>query len=432
MKKYLLLIAAAALMAASCEKGIKNTPVDVTVSLEMNGQAYAAADITVSLRELNGTASYEAVTDENGTATFNVLAGLYEASATFKIAEEGSLSVYNGLNSNIIVSNEGENAFNLELVESKSNQIIIKELYCGGCPADDGSKTFQNDGYVILYNNSDTPADASDICFAYATPSNSNVASKYLVDGELSYIAQGWIPAGWATWWFQTNVTIEPFSQIVISLCGAIDHTATYSNSVDLSKADYAMYDPEVFANAKYVVSDNIPQTNYLKTFAYAPGNAWPLSVNSPAFYIYRNETNSTYTSDPTNYDYTMGEKMPDVKVKIDWVVDGVDVFRIGYEDKNGKRLPASVDAGSCYFLNGMGYSVYRNVDKTATEAIAENAGKLVYDYAGGTADVEGSTDPSGIDAEKSIANGAKIVYSDTNNSTNDFHQRKYASLTGK
>ena len=74
----------------------------------------------------------------------------------------------------------------------------------------------------------------------------------------------------------------------------------------------------------------------------------------------------------------------------------------------------------------------YRNVDKEATESIAENEGKIVYDYAGGTAETEGSTDPSGIDAEKSIANGARIVYLDSNNSTKDFHQRKFASLTGK
>ena len=75
---------------------------------------------------------------------------------------------------------------------------------------------------------------------------------------------------------------------------------------------------------------------------------------------------------------------------------------------------------------------IYRNVDKEATEAIEGNAAKLVYNYAGGTTDVEGTTDPSGIDAEKSITNGAKIVYLDSNNSSNDFHMRKYASLTGK
>ena len=78
---------------------------------------------------------------------------------------------------------------------------------------------------------------------------------------------------------------------------------------------------------------------------------------------------------------------------------------------------------------NLKGYSVYRNVDKEATEALEENAGKLVYNYAGGTEDVEGSTDPSGIDAEASIAAGAHIIYSDTNSMSNDYHARKVASL---
>ena len=77
--------------------------------------------------------------------------------------------------------------------------------------------------------------------------------------------------------------------------------------------------------------------------------------------------------------------------------------------------------------LTGAGYSAYRNVDKEATEAIAENAGKLVYDYAGAVS--AEASDPSGIDAEASIANGAKIVYKDSNNTPADFHLRKVASL---
>ena len=86
-----------------------------------------------------------------------------------------------------------------------------------------------------------------------------------------------------------------------------------------------------------------------------------------------------------------------------------------------------------CLLPNKYGYSSYRNVDKEATEAIAENSGKLVYNYSLGTLNMigveNGSTDPSGIDAEASIKNGARIVYQDTNNSTNDFHQRRKASL---
>ena len=68
-------------------------------------------------------------------------------------------------------------------------------------------------------------------------------------------------------------------------------------------------------------------------------------------------------------------------------------------------------------------------MDKEATEALPENEGKIVYNYAGGTQDVNGSTDPSGIDAEASIAAGAHIIYLQTNDSGKDFHQRSVSSL---
>jgi hypothetical protein len=69
---------------------------------------------------------------------------------------------------------------------------------------------------------------------------------------------------------------------------------------------------------------------------------------------------------------------------------------------------------------NQHGHTLYRNVDKAATETLPENEGKLVYGYI---------SDPSGIDAEASFKNGAHIIYMDTNNSSNDFHERLSCSL---
>lgn len=440
MKKILMFIATVALLAVSCEKKPKSVPVPVTVSLEMNGAAYEAADITVGLRDLNGTASYEAKTDASGTATFTVLPGFYEANTQFKKAEEGKAFVYNAVNSNVAVVQEGENAYKLSLVESVTNQIVVKELYVGGCTysiidaeGNPATKTFQNDAYVILYNNSDQPADASDICFAGINPANSYATNKYLTDGKLVYESEGWLPAGQAIWWFQTDVSIEPWSQIVVAIKGAVDHTATYPESVDLSKADYVMYDPEAgFSNAATypTPSANIPESNYLQTSPYSAGNAWTLSVICPAFVTFRSSNPEALSTDSANYDLISGAKFPCVKVPVADVVDGVEIFAIGKDDTNAKRLTSGVDAGFVHFSNKLGYTVYRNVDKEATEAIEGNKEKLVYNYTGGTADLEdGSTDPSGIDAEASIKNGAKIVYLDTNNSSKDFHQRRVASL---
>ena len=112
----------------------------------------------------------------------------------------------------------------------------------------------------------------------------------------------------------------------------------------------------------------------------------------------------------------------------MNWVIDAVEVFAYGASN-NVKRFPATIDAGSVAMTNYQGYTIYRNVDKEATEAIADNTGRLVYSYSLGTVDQNGTTDPSGIDAEASVRNGAKIVYLDTNNSSNDFHQRAISSL---
>ena len=114
------------------------------------------------------------------------------------------------------------------------------------------------------------------------------------------------------------------------------------------------------------------------------------------------------------------------LKVKNEWIIDGIEVFQKTKIADSQKRLTADVDAGYVGLTNQQGHTLYRNVDKEATEALAENAGKLVYDYALG---VDDSTDPSGIDAEASIKNGAHIIYLDTNNSSQDFHERQKCSL---
>jgi hypothetical protein len=114
------------------------------------------------------------------------------------------------------------------------------------------------------------------------------------------------------------------------------------------------------------------------------------------------------------------------VKVPNEWIVDAIEVFSSGYKDSSMKRLTSDIDAGYVWLTNYKGHSLYRNVNQAATEALPENAGKLVYNY---TLGVNGTTDPSGIDAEASLRQGAHIIYQDTNHSTNDFHEREKCSL---
>lgn len=437
MKKYLLLLSAAALalLAISCDP---KTPkaVDITIQLMLDGAPFAQEGVEVTLDDAAGTASYPAVTDASGAVQYVVPIGSYTASATWKTAEDGIRIAYNGSNPAILVADATTTSFKIDLQKVESQQIIIKELYSGGCYNVATAKGYSNDAYVVLYNNSDVEADATDIVFTFAAPYNSYGTNKYLTDGKLLYENDTWIPAYGAIWWFTAPVTIPAYSQIVIAIFGAIDHTKTIEESVDLSAStNYWMSNSDVaqYTNAKYAVADGIPTSQYLTCSTISPSNAWALSNSSPAFYVGRMPASDAKAlcENKDAFDATLGTAAAFLTAKFPKanVVDAVDVASAANISKYFVRFSSDINTGYVALTNQKGYSVYRNVDKEATEALEENANKLVYGYAGGTEDIEGSTDPSGIDAEASIKNGAHIIFSETNDSSKDFHQRKVASL---
>ena len=225
---------------------------------------------------------------------------------------------------------------------------------------------------------------------------------------------------------------------MVVNVNGAIDNTQTVSNSVNYANKDYyCMYDPESgLTNPNYYPTPSavIPTSHYLKAKFIAIGNAWIMSVNSPALVMFQTKdmTPAEFGEDADYRIFVPGSASQIdacFKVPAEWVIDGVEVFSSSKKEDSKKRLTDDIDGGYVYLTNYMGHTIYRNVDKQATEALPENSGKLVYGYALGC---DGSTDPSGIDAEASMKKGAHIVYLDTNNSTTDFHERQKCSLKGE
>lgn len=438
MKKYVYLLLSVLMFGlASCsddeDEGYKTFTVNVQLVYPSGSELTAVEGVTVTMTSGGtGSAAYTATTNAAGQASFTVPAGIYEASASEQRSIDGYAYLLNGITSGITITDAwtGEETVQLNLTESKSSQVIIKELYIGGCQNNDGSGAYQHDRYVILYNNSNAVASIENLCFGFALPLNSNSANNNYSDGTLNYEKEGVIPAGYGIWNFQQALTLQPGEQAIVAISGAINHTLTYSNSVNLANASYyCMYDPEDWTNANWYPApyEGIPTTHYLLAEKYGLGNAWPLSQTGPAFFIFSTNgtTPSAFAGDANNNWYNGGNTGTAnlcKKVPNDWILDGIEVFSEPNLDKSNKRLTAAIDGGYTLLTNQQGHSSYRNVDKDATEAIAENSGKLVYSYAYGN-------DPSGIDAEASLKNGARIVYMDTNNSTNDFHQRNQASL---
>lgn len=377
---------------------------------------------------------YESYTNSGGTASILLPVGVYKTTVSDVRSLSNIKQIFNGTPIQITVTENAIPTQNIEMECVETNaKLLIKELYVGGCQKDDGSGAFARDQYAILYNNSDEIVSLGSLCLAMVLPYNANSGSNAdYVDGSATpfYAAEGWIPAGTGIWYFPNSASLAPGEQMVIAMTNAVDNTATYTNSINFDNPNYyCLYDLSAYANTIYYPTPaaSIPSSHYLKAYHYGTGNAWPLSQTSPAFFIFepRGTTIEAFVSDvSTTILYNNSSSQVRKKVPNEWVIDAVEIFNTDATD-NKKRFTVSIDAGYVEFGAKFGRTVYRNVDKEATEAIASNAGKLVYGYSLGV----GTTDPSGIDAEESIANGARIIYLDTNNSSIDFHQRGKASI---
>ncbi|MGL4520263.1 MAG: DUF4876 domain-containing protein [Phocaeicola sp.] len=438
MNKVYLLLATITLLWSSCSKEnsdlYQTIPFSVELIYPVGSDVAAQSGIKVTATASSGVV-YEKESDEQGAVLFDLPAGLYQLSATDKRVITGRSRIFTAVQSGVVISTTTTSPISLQLQESELSQIIIKELYNGGCQKEDGSGSYHFDKYLVLYNNSDEIAELQNLCIAMVLPYNSTVTNADYVNGNLYYEAEGWIPAGLGYFYFPNPTTLNPGEQIVVAANNANDNRQTYSNSVDLSDPNYyVMYAPEAYNNTSYhpAPSAQIPTNHYLPGFKYGTGNAWALSNTCPALFLFVPSDGETAESFNANADnislYGGSSSQVRKKVPTEWIIDGLEVFRYGATN-NAKRLTATVDAGYVNLTAGYGYTLYRNVDKEATEAIEENRGKLIYNYALGTVVDNGTTDPSGIDAEASILLGARIVYMDTNNSSNDFHQRAIASL---
>jgi hypothetical protein len=411
----------------------------LTVRVEYPDGYAPKKDVKVTLRRTGSESADEGHTDATGTVTFTTIAGIHEASASETRVMGANIAALNGVTGSIAVTDTRaeSDTVRVTMVASKSSALLIKEFYVGGCQ-DETGKAFTKDAYFILYNNSDSTLRVDNLTFGTCFSLNAHATNNFIVGDALVYASDTWLPAAFGVWSIRGALRLEPGEQRVVAMNSANDHTVTVPNSVNLANsAYYAAYDPESgFSNINNhpAPSELIPSSQYLSAirFSGVTATAWTFSLNSPAFFIFAPEGSlPDFANNPDNRTlHGTSASQAALKVPRSWTLDGIEVFQQGNTDKSVKRLTPDIDAGYAVFTNNKGYTLYRNVNKEATEALPGNAGKLVTGYSDGTSDLEGgSSDPSGIDAEASIRNGARIIYKDSNNSTQDFHQRKKASL---
>ena len=404
----ILLMLIASLSIWGCMKDIKtsqftddatSSTINITVAMPA-GYNFSVASMKVKLVDPSSGLNFEGITDANGKAVIRVAHGSYTATSEAKYSASGGVVyIFNGTSSRIRVSPSDDPivAANLPLNVSKTGQIVIKEFYYGGCLNPLTGKAYANDKYIILYNNSDEVAYLDSLCVGMVDPFNAPTGGKSSV-----WVKPGTtelrdsVPNSSIGWMFPgtgKENTLAPGAQAVICMNG-INHTITAPNSIDLSKAGYwALYDPILTKGQ----SSPQPGVKLLQGYwKVGASTQYSLSVSSPAIFIYNLGGKSlakfildTYTHNPAqatnrNFDCLMVEKTT--------VLDGVECFR---DVTDSKRLRPEIDNGFAKTTgSGTGQSVHRKIDEAATAAA-----------------------------------GGRIVYMDTNNSSNDFEVKTKASL---
>ena len=211
------------LLASSC---IKDEPLsyesfDVPVQMQNPVTGDGMRGIQVVMSTTLGNA-WQATTDGAGWAHFTLPAGIYDLSASGQYTDaQGKEYVMNCSSSNIKVNAAAPivgQGLVLSMVASRRGNLIIKELYQGGCQKDDGSGAYYYDKYVILYNNGQLPITIHQLGLGMAPPYNAQASNaNYNADGQLNYADEGFIPAIQAIWHFNDSLHLEGGEEIVIA-----------------------------------------------------------------------------------------------------------------------------------------------------------------------------------------------------------------------
>ena len=176
---------------------------------------------------------------------------------------------------------------------------------------------------------------------------------------------------------------LGPGESAVIGM-NAADHTTRSNLGLNLAKAHFGVYHPDLTMAAGNEIA---PGVTALIRIIPAQGNAYSFSVSSPAPVIFRPVMGvARYLSEQGRWErYQPGSSsgMKYWHIAKEWILDGVDCTNAN--TIGNKRFPLSVDAGFAYVSTGAnsGLAVRRKVEQVLPDS--------------------------------------RIVYQDTNNSSEDF-----------
>lgn len=383
----LFILSFSLLLFSSCsdndDEVAKKYLVSTTVNYPTGYTGGVAASVDVKAVNAQTGNSVSAKTDANGIAQFNLIAGVYN----FAVAQETDEFAFNGLKENVTVSQDQTITIDLQAT-SLAGGLVFKEYYYVGSKTTSGG-SYYSDQFFEIYNNSDEVIYLDNLGFGSLDPATSNSASVWIDDkgnllNKLPLVFYSFYIKGTGK-----DHPLAPRTSIVVAQDG-IDHKSdplgNPNSPVNLGNASWETYVGDI-NGGKDADAAGVPNLTLLATTSTTLNDAL-YSVFGPALIMFQFPEGvdpAVFAANPDNLASKPGTAVSTQYLMIpkEYVVDAIECVNSD-EAKRFKRLPTDLDAGYTFITNGTytGQSVRRKV--------------------------------------KQIING-KVIYKDTNNSTEDF-----------
>ncbi|MDP3451854.1 MAG: DUF4876 domain-containing protein [Bacteroidales bacterium] len=368
INKLLLVSVLVVFTAVSCQQfenvskigEIESLNAVIKANLDL-GSAPAPGTLNVKLINYAERFEVNTIMGSDGNVTVkDLIPGIYTITVTSEKSQDGFTYNYSGNVVNVDIVTENKQ-ITVNVGASKSGALVLKEVYYCGSRTPTGGSYFRDQFYEI-YNNSETVQNVRGLSIAMLNPMTATAnlpvwpgenADKYV------YALQIWsVPS-------DTDYPLNPGESIIIAQM-ADDHKKSNLNPnspVNLLGAEF-----ETLVRTTSLIQDN-PAINMVMSFWPSPTPQWLTTVFGGAFVIYF----PSQPIDPNDFISPVGSTTKNFKISIDEVIDALEL--VGNPNQvQLKRMPAVLDAGAAT-VGGtyLSSSVARKIKETKPD------GRIIY-----------------------------------------------------
>jgi len=358
----LLLLAVSCAQFEDANEAREVEPLNTVVKVSLNiGDAPDPGTLNVKLVNYSERFEATASVDQSGSVKVaGIIPGIYTVTVTAEKNHNGFLYNYSGnVVNEAIVTNNKEVV--VEVGASKSGALVMKEIYYCGSKTPSGGSYFRDQFYEI-YNNSEAVQNVRGLCIAILNPLTATAnlpvwpgddAAQYVYASTIWQVPQ------------DKDYLLNPGESILIAQMADDPKKSNLNpnSPVNLLSAEF-----ETFVKATSLINDN-PAINMVMAFWPSPTPQWLTTVFGGAFVIYI----PTEPIDPTNTVSPVGSTSKNYRVPINQVIDAVEL--VGNPNQvQLKRVPAVLDAGAATVgATYVSKSVARKIKTTLSD------GRIIY-----------------------------------------------------